>query len=109
LRQSLPSTKAFALDLFDKTKLSELVSLSADAELLLLDPPRDGFALLGQLVSQLPSLKSIIYISCDLASFERDVALLCDEFSLLELQPLDMYPQTPHVELMSVWLRRVKS
>lgn len=109
LRQSLPSTKAFALDLFDKTKLSELVSLSADAELLLLDPPRDGFALLGQLVSQLPSLKTIIYISCDLASFERDVALLRDEFSLLELQPLDMYPQTPHVELMSVWLRRVKS
>ena len=108
LRQTLPSSKAFALDLFDKTKLSELVSLSTGADLLLLDPPRDGFAMLGELVSQLPSLKTIIYISCDLASFERDVAALRNEFTLLELQPLDMYPQTPHVELMSVWLRRVE-
>jgi 23S rRNA (uracil1939-C5)-methyltransferase len=109
LRQYLPSAKTFALDLFDKTKLSELVSLSADADLLLLDPPRDGFALLGEFVSQVPSLESIVYISCDLASFERDVAALRDEFTLLELQPLDMYPQTPHVELMSTWVRRVES
>ena len=109
LRQNLPSAKTFALDLFDKTKLSELVSLSAGADLLLLDPPRDGFAMLGELVSQVPSLQSVIYISCDLASFERDVAALRNEFTLLELQPLDMYPQTPHVELMSVWVRKGQS
>ncbi|MGB0189055.1 MAG: class I SAM-dependent RNA methyltransferase [Aequoribacter sp.] len=106
LRQRLPSAKTFAHDLFDKTKLSDLVSLSIGADLLLLDPPRDGFALLGQLVSQLPSLKSIIYISCDLASFERDVASLRELFELRELQPLDMYPQTPHVELLSLWMRK---
>jgi 23S rRNA (uracil1939-C5)-methyltransferase len=106
LRQTLPSAKTFALDLFDKTKLSELVSLSASADLLLLDPPRDGFALLGELVSQLPSLQTIIYIACDLASFERDVAPLRDAFELCELQPLDMYPQTPHVELLSLWMRK---
>lgn len=109
LRQNLPGVKTVALDLFDKTKLSELVSLSAGADLLLLDPPRDGFALLGEFVSQVPSLQSVIYISCDLASFERDVAALRDEFTLLELQPLDMYPQTPHVELMSLWVRKGQS
>lgn len=109
LRQNLPGVKTVALDLFDKTKLSELVSLSAGADLLLLDPPRDGFALLGEFVSQVPSLQSVTYISCDLASFERDVAALRDEFTLLELQPLDMYPQTPHVELMSLWVRKGQS
>ena len=109
LRQNLPSAKTFALDLFDKTKLSELVNLSAGADLLLLDPPRDGFAMLGEFVSHMPSLKSVTYISCDLASFERDVAALRDEFTLLELQPLDMYPQTPHVELMSLWVRKGQS
>lgn len=106
LQQQVANAKTVAFDLFDKAKLSDLVSLSLGADLLLLDPPRDGFALLPELVAHLPELRSIIYISCDIASFERDVATLSDQFTLLELQPLDMYPQTPHVELMSVWVRQ---
>ncbi|MDG0980946.1 MAG: TRAM domain-containing protein [Halieaceae bacterium] len=106
LQQKWPHVKTGAIDLFDKTKVADLVNLSLDADLLLLDPPRDGFVLLGDFVSELPALEFIIYISCDVASFERDVASLRDEFELVELQPLDMYPQTPHVELMSLWVRK---
>ncbi|MFT7288090.1 MAG: 23S rRNA (uracil1939-C5)-methyltransferase [Halieaceae bacterium] len=78
----------------------------ADAELLLLDPPRDGLRGTAQFLSRMGRLRDVIYISCDLATFSRDLVAFMDAgFSLTLIQPLDLFPQTPHLETMAV-LRR---
>ncbi len=71
-------------------------------DLLLLDPPRQG---LGRAAGLLPSFASekIIYISCDPATLVRDVGLLVREgYRLSSLTPVDMFPQTHHIECVAV-------
>lgn len=74
--------------------------------LLVLDPPRTGFAQINLVLEHFKSLQTILYISCDLLSFARDAKTLVDAgFVADELQPLDMFPHTPHIEVLSVFRR----
>ena len=42
------------------------------------------------------------YIACDVATFARDLSALLDAgFRLEEVQPLDLFPHTPHLELLA--------
>ncbi|EAQ98402.1 class I SAM-dependent RNA methyltransferase [Congregibacter litoralis] len=76
------------------------------ASLLLLDPPRDGLKNIGDYLKAAPALRTIIYISCDPATLARDLKVAVEQgFELQEVQPLDLFPQTPHVETLTV-LRR---
>ena len=73
-------------------------------EALLLDPPRQGMKYLYQILKFASRLKSVAYVSCDIATFARDCAALKDAgFAPVEVQPLDLFPQTPHVEVMSLF------
>jgi len=101
----LPAVDTIKCDLFDAQSVSELLSRCRDVQLLVIDPPRDGFSSLTEVVASLPKLEGLIYISCDPASFERDVACLKGAFELKDLTGLDLYPQTPHVEILSYWSR----
>ena len=77
------------------------------ARLLLLDPPRDGLRQTSRLLASAPALEKIFYVSCDVATFARDVRAAQEHgFSLQEVQPLDLFPQTPHLELLAVLTRR---
>lgn len=74
----------------------------ARAELLVLDPPRAGLKTLPEYLELAANLHSILYISCDLASFSRDTrAALEAGFVLEEVQGIDLFPQTPHIELLA--------
>ena len=74
--------------------------------LLVLDPPRTGFAQINLVLEHFKSLQTILYISCDLSSFARDAKTLVDAgFVADELQPIDMFPHTPHIEVLSVFRR----
>lgn len=70
----------------------------ADFDLVLIDPPRRGLAdkLLRQLVRQGP--EGLIYVSCNPDSLARDLAKLKDRYRISTIQPVDMFPQTGHVE-----------
>ncbi|OGS37366.1 MAG: 23S rRNA (uracil-5-)-methyltransferase RumA [Elusimicrobia bacterium RIFOXYB2_FULL_49_7] len=73
---------------------------------VLLDPPRAGCdpAFLAQLVRIKP--KRIVYVSCNPATLARDLADLChNQYKVVSVQPLDMFPQTAHVETV-VTLKR---
>lgn len=102
----LPGVSVRTCDLFAEEAVKALAAEAQCVELLVLDPPRDGFKHLPLLVERLPLLNEILYISCDLATFCRDVdALLARGFHCAEVQPLDLFPQTPHVELQARLLK----
>jgi 23S rRNA (uracil1939-C5)-methyltransferase len=78
------------------------VSVSLDAAVV--DPPRGGldrFAL-DALVDRGPS--RIVYVSCDPATLGRDAKrLMRDGYRLIEVQPVDMFPQTYHIESVALF------
>lgn len=99
---ALPGVLTERRNLFDENEFAAFWHAHRDAETLVLDPPRDGLKIRTGLVSKKSKLKQIIYISCDLATLVRDVHYFCQQgFNVTEVQPLDMFPQTPHVEVMA--------
>jgi 23S rRNA (uracil1939-C5)-methyltransferase len=80
-----------------------LSKLAPRAPLVVLDPPREG---LGQgVVSALAGLspERIVYVSCDPATLARDIkGLLAADYHLSEVQPVDMFPQTYHIECVAL-------
>jgi len=66
------------------------------------DPPRKGLD--KNTINILCNLepKKIIYISCNPATLARDIAMLEEKYQLKEVQPVDMFPYTSHVECCSV-------
>ena len=66
-------------------------------DLVILDPPRAGAEAAGEIALLAP--EKIIYISCDPATLSRDLALICDKgYRVTRSQPVDMFPQTYHLE-----------
>lgn len=80
-----------------------LPSLDVTPDLVLLDPPRAGLdprAMEG-LLKAAPA--QIIYVSCDPATLARDLRKMIDaEYHLESITPFDMFPQTYHIESISV-------
>jgi 23S rRNA (uracil1939-C5)-methyltransferase len=77
------------------------------ADVVVVDPPRKGCdeALLSTLVSMEP--KRIVYVSCNPSTLARDLKYLCGHgFEAQEVQPVDMFPWTGHVECVALIERR---
>ena len=75
----------------------------AQTTTVLLDPPRKGC--LPQTLKRLREIRpaQVVYVSCHPATMARDLNILCKEgvFDLMRVQPLDMFPQTQHVECVA--------
>jgi 23S rRNA (uracil1939-C5)-methyltransferase len=72
------------------------------ADVLVVDPPRKGCdeALLQTITEMKP--KKVVYVSCNPATLARDLRILEDGgYKTLEVQPVDMFPQTTHVECVA--------
>ena len=67
-------------------------------DVIITDPPRDGMhkKVVGQLLDVNP--KRIVYLSCNPATQARDLALMNEHYKVIKVQPVDMFPQTFHVE-----------
>ncbi|WP_193771395.1 23S rRNA (uracil(1939)-C(5))-methyltransferase RlmD [Candidatus Magnetaquicoccus inordinatus] len=98
------SFRLLALDLFAEQSLLRLQQ-EAPADLLLLDPPREGALAVVKWLQQ-QALRKLLYISCNPATFARDAAILCHGgWRLLFVQPVDLFPQTAHLELLAYFER----
>jgi 23S rRNA (uracil1939-C5)-methyltransferase len=98
------------LEAFDNVELYEasaeqvLGSLELHPDVVLVDPPRAG---LGRSVTTgILALKPpmIAYVSCDPATLSRDARQLIDGgYQLVQVTPFDAFPQTYHIESISLW------
>ena len=67
------------------------------------DPPRAGLSVPVIRGLTNPLIRRIVYVSCNPATFARDAGFLSHSgFSLLKIQPVDLFPQTSHVELVGL-------
>ena len=74
-------------------------------DMIIADPPRAGLKGLCNHLSQTPA-SSLVYVSCQPETWRRDAKeLLKAGWNLSRIQPLDMFPQTTHVELISIFER----
>ncbi len=93
-----------------KGKVEDLLPvLAAQLDGLVIDPPRAGCqqVVLDALVQH--PVTRIVYVSCDPSTLARDLNILCHlhaAYRLRSVQPLDMFPQTAHIECVTV-LERV--
>jgi len=82
-----------------KTTLNaEFMAEHGVPDVIITDPPRDGMhkAVVQQLLAVAP--EKIVYVSCNSATQARDLALLDEQYRVNRVQPVDMFPQTHHVE-----------
>ena len=82
--------------------LPELAGQGVKADVVVADPPRAGFhpKALSTLAAMAPA--RIVYVSCNPATLARDLADLVRQGYTLEwVQPVDMFPQTPHIEAVA--------
>jgi len=95
---------------FDHVELYEapveiaLPALSTRPNAVIVDPPRTGLSpeALKQLIKLSPPL--IAYVSCDPATLARDAQRLAKAgYNLERCTPIDLFPQTYHIETLSVW------
>jgi len=71
-------------------------------DLILVDPPRQGLSGIADGVAGLGA-RRILYISCDPATLFRDLKIITHHgYGLLALQPVDMFPQTAHIETVAL-------
>ncbi len=104
--RKLPNVEAVAVNLESQKSFSKIRAHAQNPEILVLDPPRTGFEDLARLTAECLSLKAIYYISCDVLTYLRDVKKLeAHGWKIKEIQPLDQFPHTTHLELLSVILR----
>ncbi|MDM9631977.1 23S rRNA (uracil(1939)-C(5))-methyltransferase RlmD [Robiginitalea aurantiaca] len=89
-------------DLFSREFLAE----HGHPEVLITDPPRDGMHkdVIERILEITPS--RIVYVSCNSATQARDLALMKDVYEVVRVQPVDMFPQTHHVENIVLLRRR---
>ena len=84
------------IDFFDTNKEFKLIE---KPDVLILDPPRAGIHknTIKNLINLNP--KKIIYVSCNPSTQVRDVNILSEyNFITKNIQPIDMFPHTPHIE-----------
>jgi 23S rRNA (uracil1939-C5)-methyltransferase len=76
----------------------EFITKNGNPDVIITDPPRDGMH--KKVVEKILKIgaKRIVYVSCNSATQARDFALMSEKYKLIHIQPVDMFPQTHHVE-----------
>ncbi|MPZ99517.1 MAG: TRAM domain-containing protein [Dehalococcoidia bacterium] len=80
-----------------------LPGMTPSPEVVVIDPPRAGLArpVVDAIIES--AARRVVYVSCDPATLARDLRILVDGgFALTQVQPVDMFPQTAHVECVTV-------
>ncbi|MEI0844396.1 class I SAM-dependent RNA methyltransferase [Brachyspira pilosicoli] len=90
-----------AKDIIKEDASETLKKINYNVDSLFVDPPREGLdkKVIENIIRIKP--KKIIYISCNPMTFSRDINLLKEYYQLIDLNIIDMFPDTYHIELIS--------
>jgi 23S rRNA (uracil1939-C5)-methyltransferase len=88
-------------------KLPDILKKLHSDTCVIIDPPRNGLdAKLPAMLGKTEAVKSIVYISCNLATWARDLHRLKKYgFKLQKVQGFNMFPRTGHFEIFSYWTK----
>ena len=75
-----------------------LSQIAKRPDVMIIDPPRVGMHknVVKQIIEMSP--KKIVYISCNPSTMARDLGIIKEHYNILEIQPVDMFPHTYHIE-----------
>ena len=76
----------------------DFIAQHGQPDVIITDPPRDGMHkdVVAQILKIAP--ERVVYVSCNSATQARDLALLDEMYKVTRVRPVDMFPQTHHVE-----------
>jgi len=76
----------------------EFIATHGHPDVIITDPPRDGMHkdVVEMILKIAP--KRVVYVSCNSATQARDLALMDEKYKVIKVRPVDMFPQTHHVE-----------
>lgn len=76
----------------------KFIAANGTPDVIITDPPRDGMH--KDVVQQILNIspKKVVYVSCNSATQARDLELMKETYKVVNVQPVDMFPQTYHVE-----------
>jgi len=104
-RNGISNIELHAIDLHVSKALDVLATFPTP-DVILVDPPRAGMH--PMLVEHLRSVRApkLVYVSCNPATQARDCAALSDVYDVVHVTPVDMFPQTYHVESVALLTAR---
>lgn len=78
-----------------------LPGLSVKPDVMIIDPPRTGMHkdVVASILALAP--ERMVYVSCNPATMARDIGMLKDAYQVMEVQPVDMFPHTYHIEAVA--------
>ena len=99
------NTEFFAGDMKDVLN-ADFIAAHGTPDVIVTDPPRAGMHkdVVDVILAAAP--KRIVYVSCNPATQARDIALLDQDYKVVTVQPVDMFPHTQHVEVVTLLERR---
>ncbi len=82
------------------------IAQNGKPDVIITDPPRDGMHkdVIEQILKIAP--EKVVYVSCNSATQARDLALMDEKYKVTRVRPVDMFPQTHHVENVVLLERR---
>ena len=86
--------------------VAKLLPRITAADVVVLDPPRDGAG--KEAIAHIARLapRAIVYVACDPAALARDTAYLADHsYSLVKVRAFDLFPMTHHIECVALYAR----
>ena len=97
----------FAGDMKDVLN-AKFIARHGHPDVVILDPPRAGIHPDVAKVILDAAPDRMVYVSCNPASQARDLAILCRDYEITAVQPVDMFPHTMHVENVCALKRKTK-
>ena len=109
IRRCEQDAKRLGLDLTFIHSDAKRVEIPQDIDLITVDPPRSGLNKDVRAAIDASATRQLIYVSCDVVTWARDVADFEKlGWTLESFEPFDFYPQTHHIELLSKLVRSKK-
>ncbi len=96
-RNNITNCEFFAGDMKDVLN-EDFIKKHGRPDVIILDPPRAGIHPDVAQVILKAAPERMVYVSCNPASQARDLAILCKDYKITAVQPVDMFPHTMHVE-----------